>query len=186
MGESLWQKMIDKITTFFVKTKLTSVGSNFRARNPGLIFLGEGSEVHVGSNVLFERHVRISTGTDARIYIGDNTYLGDHSNVLAVKEVRIGNNCSISWHVLFMDTSSHPIGVKGEEPKTIIEPIIVEDNVWVGSRAVILKGVRIGKGAVIANNSVVSKDVPPHTLVGGIPAKVLKENVVWGSNWADE
>lgn len=72
------------------------------------IAFGEGSEVHVGDNVLLERDVRISTGANARVYIGDNSYLGDGCNLLAVKELRIGKNCSISWHVLFMDTSSHP------------------------------------------------------------------------------
>lgn len=169
----------DRYTSWLVKRKLSSCGRNFRGRNPGYFFLGQGAEVHVGDNVLIERRVRISTGENARVYIGDNSYLGDGTNILAVKEVRIGQGCAISWYVLFMDTSSHPFASRGEEPHTRIAPINVQDHVWIGCRAVILKGVTVGEGAVIANNAVVTSDVPPGTLVGGNPARVIKENVIW-------
>lgn len=59
------------------------------------------------------------------------------------------------------------------------KPISIGDHVWIGLNATILKGVTIGEGSVIAAGSVVVKDVPAHTLVGGIPAKVLKENIEW-------
>jgi acetyltransferase-like isoleucine patch superfamily enzyme len=55
----------------------------------------------------------------------------------------------------------------------------VEDHVWIGCRAVILKGVTVGTGAIIANNAVVTKDVPPRTMVAGNPARVIKEDVIW-------
>jgi acetyltransferase-like isoleucine patch superfamily enzyme len=86
----MWQEICDRYTTWRVRRKLTTCGKGLRARNPGLIFLGEGSEVHVGNNVLLERDVRLSTGAGGKIYIGDNSYLGDGCNVLAVKEVTIG------------------------------------------------------------------------------------------------
>lgn len=174
-----WKDFRDRYNTYLVKKKLTSCGKNFRARNPRELFLGEGAEIHVGDNVLLERYVRISMGNNARLYIGDNTYIADFSNLLAVKEIHIGKNCAISWHVLFMDTSSHPLGFSGEAPQTRIAPIHVGDHVWIGCRAVILKGVTIGEGAVVANNAVVTRDVPPRTLVGGNPARVIKEDVVW-------
>jgi len=175
----MFDNIRDRYTTWLVKRQLTSYGKNFRGRNPGYIFLGKGSEVHIGDNVLIEREVRISTGENARIYIGDDTYLGDGTNILAVEEVNIGRGCAISWHVLFMDTSSHPFAVQGQELRTLIEPIRVEDQVWIGCRAVILKGVTVGEGSVIANNAVVTHDVPPRTLVGGNPARVIKEDVIW-------
>lgn len=175
----MFQSLYDRYSTFMVKRQLTSCGANLRARNVGEIFKGKGAEIHVGNNVLLERKVRLSLGDNARIYIGDNTYLGDFCNLLAVKEIRIGKNCAISWHVLFMDTSSHPLGFRGEIPQTKIAPIVVEDHVWIGCRAVILKGVTVGEGAIIANNAVVTKDVPPRTMVAGNPARVIKEDVIW-------
>lgn len=53
---------------------------------------------------------------------------------------------------------------------------MIHDNVWIGTRATILKGVTIGEGAIVAAGAVVTKNVPPHTLVGGVPAKIIKEN----------
>ncbi len=175
----MWQEICDRFTTWRVRKELASCGENLRARNPGEFFLGEGAEVHLGRNVLLERKVRFSLGDNARVYVGDNTYLGDFCNVLAVQEIRIGSGCAVSWHVLFMDTSSHPYGLAGEVPRTLIAPIYIQDHVWIGCRAVILKGVTVGEGAVIANNAVVTRDVPPRALVGGNPARVIKENVVW-------
>ena len=61
----------------------------------------------------------------------------------------------------------------------VSKPIKIGNHVWIGQRATVLKGVTIGDGAVIAAGSIVTRDVPPHSLVGGIPAKVLKENVEW-------
>jgi acetyltransferase-like isoleucine patch superfamily enzyme len=58
-------------------------------------------------------------------------------------------------------------------------PIRVQDHVWIGCRAVILKGVTVGEGAIIANNAVVTKDVPPRTMVAGNPARVIKKDVIW-------
>lgn len=175
----MWKGLYDDYITFLVKRKLASCGTNLRARNPREFFLGKGAEVHVGNNVLLERKVRFSLGENARVYVGDNTYLADFSNVLAIQEVNIGKNCAISWHVLFMDTSSHPFGYKGEIPSTKVAPILVEDHVWIGCRAVILKGVTIGTGAIVANNAIVTKDVPPGTMVAGNPARVIKEDVIW-------
>jgi len=173
------QNISDKVSTFLVKRHLASYGTNLLAKNRGEIFLGKGAEIHVGNNVLLERQVRFSLGDNARVYIGDNTYVSDFSNILALEEISIGKNCAISWHVLFMDTSSHPFGLKGEKPTTKIAPIRVQDHVWIGCRAVILKGVTIGEGAIVANNAVVTKDVPPATLVGGNPARVIKKDVIW-------
>lgn len=176
---NLISNLSDRYSTWRVKKELASCGENFRARNAGEIFQGKGAQIHVGNNVLLERKVRLSLGDNARIYIGDDSYLGDFCNVLAVQEVSIGKDCAISWHVLFMDTSSHPFALKGEIPETKIAPIKIEDHVWIGCRAVILKGVTVGQGAIVANNAVVTKDVPPGTMVAGNPARVIRENVIW-------
>lgn len=172
-------KLWERYSTYRVKQMLTSYGTNFRALNYGRIMTAPGYEIHVGDNVCLEKGVRLSMGPGAKIFIGDNTYLADYAHVLSVDEVRIGKDCAISWHVLFMDTSSHPIAFGNDAAVTRISPITVEDHVWIGCRAVILKGVTIGEGAVVANNAVVTHDVPPRTMVGGNPARVIKEEVSW-------
>lgn len=59
------------------------------------------------------------------------------------------------------------------------KPIVINNHVWIGENSVILKGVTIGEGAVIAASSVVTKDIPPHCIAAGSPAKVIKENIDW-------
>ncbi|MGZ4106010.1 MAG: DapH/DapD/GlmU-related protein, partial [Tumebacillaceae bacterium] len=79
------------------------------------------------------------------------------------------------WDVQLMDTDFHRISANAVNTKKIT----IGNNVWIGCRVMILKGVTIGDGAVIAAGSVITKDVPPYTVVGGNPARVLKENVNW-------
>jgi acetyltransferase-like isoleucine patch superfamily enzyme len=89
--------------------------------------------------------------------------------VIAHVLVDIGRDCRISWDVIIMDDDQHVVPGTDGGPK----PIVIEDNVWIGCRCIILKGVRIGTGAILAAGAVVTKDVPPHAVVGGVPARVI-------------
>lgn len=88
--------------------------------------------------------------------------------------INIGSNCQIGPRVSF-ETVNHELKYCEHHGRNdIILPIVVKDEVWIGCGAIILPGVTIGKGAVIASGAVVTKDVLPMTVVGGIPAKVIK------------
>jgi acetyltransferase-like isoleucine patch superfamily enzyme len=91
-----------------------------------------------------------------------------------MNSISIGEDCAISWDVQFIDSDQHSIDGAGGPA-----PIIVGNHVWIGQRATILKGVRIGDGAAVAAGSVVTKDVAAGTVVGGVPAKVIKTGVTW-------
>ena len=82
----------------------------------------------------------------------------------------------ISEDVIIRDSDNHELLYEGYRKSA---PIWIGDHVWIGMRTMILKGVTIGEGAVIAAGAVVTRDVPPYTLVGGVPAKVIKENIHW-------
>jgi maltose O-acetyltransferase len=102
--------------------------------------------------------------------LGDNTIINRRCTLDGRGGLRLGNNVSISPEVMFI-TSQH----LKDDPDFGVEdrPIVIEDYAWVGSRATLLPGVTIGKGAVVAACAVVARDVPPFTVVGGIPAKVI-------------
>lgn len=114
------------------------------------------------------------------IFIGNNSYIGENSHISACESIKIGNGVLTGRYVYISDnshgngsllqSSMPPI----ERPLYIKGPVVIEDNVWIGERVCILSGVHIGKGAIIAANAVVTKDVPANTIVGGVPAKVLK------------
>ena len=133
--------------------------------------LNEGGEVTVG-NCQFYSGVRMEVSKGAVLRIGKGTYLNRNTVVIAHKLVDIGSNCAISWDVVIMDSDMHFMTPDGVEDN---KPVIIEDNVWIGCRCIILKGVRIGKGAIVAAGAIVTKDVPSYTIVGGVPARVLRE-----------
>ena len=86
------------------------------------------------------------------------------------------NNVAISKGVVIRDSDNHVIDNKY---KDVAKPIIIGDNVWIGLNVTILKGVKIGNGAVIAAGAVVNKDIPGNCLAGGVPAKIIKQNIKW-------
>lgn len=110
--------------------------------------------------------------TPAVLSIGDFTEIGDRTIINASLRVEIGARCSISWDCEICDTDFHRILMKEGAPSPpISEPVIIEDDVWIGTRCMILKGVTIGQGSVIGAGSVVRRDVPPYSLMVGNPAR---------------
>lgn len=162
---------------FFISRKFSKCAGLFRA-GKGVRVLHKNASIEVGRKVQLHRSVKLSAwGSEgfSQIIIGDNTAIGDRTEIHAGKRVEIGSGCNISWDVCIMDRDYHKFNSPTEE----IKPVKIEDNVWIGCNCLILKGVTVGKGAVVAAGSVVTKDVPPGVLVGGNPAKVLKEEVYW-------
>lgn len=162
---------------FFLKLKFAKCGRLFRAGG-GVRILRRNASIEIGRKVQLHRQVKLSAWgneCESKIVIGDNTTIGDRTEIHAGKLVEIGSGCNIAWDVCIMDRDYHKFDSSQEQMK----PVKIEDDVWIGCRALIMKGTTIGKGAVIAAGSVVTKDVPPNTLVGGNPAKILKENIYW-------
>jgi acetyltransferase-like isoleucine patch superfamily enzyme len=125
-------------------------------------------------NVTLGRGTRVKVQAGGRLKIGHNTYLSDNCFISSSTAITIGRDCEISWEVQFLDDDGHKIN--NQEVK---KPIIVGDHVWIGSRATILKGSDIGMGCVVAAGAVVSGKFPPNCLIGGVPARVIRENINW-------
>jgi acetyltransferase-like isoleucine patch superfamily enzyme len=89
--------------------------------------------------------------------------------VIVAQSVHIGGGVKIGWDTIIMDTDLH--GHSGQPTKT--RPVVIEDDVWIGCRAIILKGVRIGEGAVVGAGAIVTNDVPPMAIVASPRAEVI-------------
>lgn len=114
----------------------------------------------------------------ASLTIGRNSYMND-SLIQCAGQITIGDDCAIAGDVLIQDTDFHPmLDEKGEE-RSYVKPINIGNHVWICAKATILKGVTIGDGSVVAAGSVVTRDVPPRCLVGGNPARIIRQNIDW-------
>jgi len=132
-----------------------------------------------------------------KITIGNNCYVGENTYIWSGIDVKIGNGVLIAHNCNIVDTNSHEINhvervesyrkmILEGHPKTIpnvvASPIVIEDYVWISFNVSVLKGVKIGKGAIIAAGAVVTKDIESFTLVAGNPAKVIKKLPEWSEN----
>jgi acetyltransferase-like isoleucine patch superfamily enzyme len=129
-----------------------------------------GGEIVVGS-CAFYPGVRLECWRGARIEIGTGTFLNRNTEVVAAQLVSIGRDCMIGRDVIIMDSDQHPL--PGESFASA--PVRIEDRVWIGARAIVLKGVTIGHDSVIGAGAIVTRDVPPCTVAAGQPARVIRQ-----------
>lgn len=125
-----------------------------------------------GENIYIEPTFRCDYGSN--IHVGENFYANFDCVILDVCKVTIGANCMLAPGV-HIYTATHPLNA--EERNSGAEfgkPVTIGDNVWIGGRTVVNPGVTIGNNAVIASGAVVTKDVPDNVVVGGNPARVIK------------
>lgn len=138
-----------------------SMGKNSKLTVNGTFTVGFGTDIRVFDN--------------AKLELGSG-YFNGFVQIVCADSIKIGNNVAIARDVIIRDTDAHDI-IDGKHEKT--KPVVIGNHVWIGTRAVIMKGVTIGDGAVIAAGAIVTKDVPKNSVVAGVPAKVIKENIEW-------
>lgn len=167
-----WQCLVSR----FKAHRCTVVGPWTRVE--GRLIVNNGGSIILGDRVHIRgTHVPVELGSlpGGKLEIGTRTFINGGVSICAQESVEIGRNCAIGNYTLIMDTDFHDVDDRTQVSKT--SPIFIDDNVWLGAHVIVLKGVRIGRGAVIAAGAVVTKDVPPFTLVGGVPAKIIRKIV---------
>jgi len=131
------------------------------------IFKESGTEVNINKGVYF--------GSGSNICIGNNSSI--EVNCQIANDTTIGNDVMIAPEVVIFSVGHEtsnintPMRLQGNTPA---KPVTIGNNVWIGQRAIILPGVTINEGAIVATGSIVTKDVPKFAIVGGNPAKVIK------------
>lgn len=135
--------------------------------------------IEVADDVVLKEGCRIcACNENAKIKIGKNTTVGYHSFMFASEKIEIGDDCMIGpfSYIVDSDHGKKKDVTMNRQPNETA-PIIIHNDVWIGTGAKILKGVTIGEGAVVAAGAVVKEDVPPYKIVGGIPAKIISERL---------
>lgn len=147
---------------------------SLKNKTPGYVSMSDNSSLVCKGNFTFSSGCRLGVMKNAQLTLGSG-YINYDSKIYCFNKIEIGQNVAISENVIIRDSDNHTI--TGQ--RSVSAPIKICDNVWIGMNATILKGVTVGEGSVVSAGSVVTKDVPAHTLVGGVPAKVLRSDIEW-------
>jgi acetyltransferase-like isoleucine patch superfamily enzyme len=142
------------------------------------LVLNENSKLLIEDDFSMYQGASIFMSPNALLHIKGESFINTNTIINCFLHIEIGKNTYIADDVRIQDSDNHTI-IENGKAKQSSKPIIIGDHVWIGKNAIILKGVTIGNGAIIAAGSVVVKDVPSKALVAGNPAKVIKEQIEW-------
>ena len=138
--------------------------------------------IRIGNGVRILRNVTMSTTPNGKIHIGDNVHIGEGTILFSDIGIRIGDNVIIGPQNVITDFNHGyesveiPINQQGLDRKEVV----IEEDVWIASNCVIIRGVRIGKGSVVAAGAVVHREVSPYSVVGGVPIRLIKKRGMGG------
>lgn len=150
-----------------------------------IVINGENNTIIIEENVKLRKSNIIVRGSNCSVTIGKGTTFGGVRivNVGTGNKVEIGENCLFSDHIEIWASDTHSIFNKKNEQINKEKPIIIGNDVWIGSRVIILKGTEISNGAIVGMGAIVSKNVPEKSISVGVPNRVIKDNVHWTNEY---
>ncbi|MEW6064005.1 acetyltransferase [Desulforamulus profundi] len=157
-----------------------SMGHNLRTGSNAETYL----KMHAESGLIVNGNFKVFYGSSIEVFPGGvltlgNGYINSDCVIACANRITIGDGAAIARGVLIYDSDHHRIIDEQGNQMNPTAPVLIGNHVWIGAGAIILKGVTIGDGAIIAAGAVVTRDVPPGCVAAGNPAKVMKENVDW-------
>jgi acetyltransferase-like isoleucine patch superfamily enzyme len=166
-----------RLCVVFGRIKLWLEGVNYGKglSVEGNVSTDDGSKILLGDYVKLGKDIYLGTWSRGKITVGNNSYIGRWSIILAYESVSIGNDCLIApgCHITDVNHGTASGELMRKQP-LVSKPIRIGNNVWIGAGCSILPGVTIGDGAVVGARAVVTHDVPANAVVAGIPAKIIR------------
>lgn len=146
-----------------------------KVKTCGYLSLAGSASLVCGGTFDISAGCRLGVMDGARLKLGSG-YMNYDCKIYCFQQITIGSGAAISEGVIIRDSDNHAIA--GSD-KPVCAPITIGDGVWIGMNAVILKGVTIGSGSVIAAGALVNSDIPDHCLAAGVPARVIRQGIEW-------
>lgn len=176
-----------------VQKHATFNGTHYNIGPTGAINLADGSnrsDIIIGDYV--DIYGSVNSQNHGKISIGNHTRLGRNAVIQSCESITIGSHVAIAREVVISDNSTHPSSALFRKVKSMLPPnstvhlwrfsahkaVVIKDNVWIGERSRICKGVTIGENSIIAANSVVTKDVPDNSIAAGNPARIVRDGII--------
>ena len=141
-----------------------------------VLVVSEHASLEVYGNFKIFSGATVYVNRNAKLTLGSG-YINNNVTLHCFEKIDIGEDVAIADNVTIRDSDNHRI--TSEENYKMTQPISIGNHVWIGINVTILKGVKIGDGAIIAAGAVVTRDVPAGCLAAGVPARVIKNNVSW-------
>lgn len=145
------------------------VWGKLSVRNAGYMYVGNRAQI-----VSTITPTELLTAENGRLTIGERTYINYGCSIAAIDSVTIGPNCNIGTYVIIMDNQFHRLEPERRLEIPESEPIVIEENVWLGARVIVMPGVTIGAGSAVGAGSIVTRNIPPRSVAVGTPAKVIR------------
>lgn len=142
----------------------------------GLLHVAKGGLLQLGGDIRIAGSARLEV--TGELVIGSHTRIGVNARILATSHIAIGEGVAMGPECMILDSDLHGLAIGGEH-RAMTAPVTIGDHVWIGSRCTFLKGAIVGEGSVVAAGSVVTGEIPPGVVAGGIPARVLATEAEW-------
>lgn len=168
------KELFNKLWRWKLKQQGVTLGNNVTFEGP--VEIGNGKNIKIGNNVKLGKEVTLAPYKNGFLEIGNNTYIGRYTIIIAYEKVIIGAHTLISPFNYIIDLD-HGMAKNRliREQQYNSKPIYIGNDVWIGVRGVVLKGVTIGDGAIIGGGGVVTNDIPRYAIAVGVPARVVKK-----------
>ena len=147
------------------------LGKNGRS---SILRMDNNAALNVNGNFSFMYGADVILFSGATLTLGKDSFINSDCKIRCHKAITIGDGCAISHDFTVMDSDAHYLNGDNHT-----NPVYIGNHVWIGTRVTVLSGVTIGDGAVIAAGALVTNDVPSGSLVAGVPAKVVKNDITW-------
>jgi acetyltransferase-like isoleucine patch superfamily enzyme len=149
------------------------VGRGARVGRGCRLLIDRGARLRLGQGCEIDDGTTIAVYANARIVLGAGSFVGHHATIAACESVQVGNGVFVADMVSIRD-HDHEVGRSPSSGAMTITPVVVGDDVWIGSKATLLRGADVGAGAIVGANAVVRGSVPARSVVAGVPARVIR------------
>lgn len=186
-GTSAYATLREYFNKVYLGVKAVSLYSRYKLQYGGLVKMSiinsikgnlfidilENGRLVIGKFMMTAGPCYLKVLDNANLIIGDRVFFNHNCSVTCAKRIEIGTGCNIANNVVIVD-HDHNIGAYGVVEGLCSSAVKIGNNVWLGANVVVLKGVTIGEGSIVAAGAVVRSAIPPYELWGGVPAKKIK------------
>ena len=172
-----YANLMSRLLIAHLRARGALIGKNFQIRKKSTISIAKGGTLTIGDDVVVDQMTDIIVLANAKIVIGNRTYIGKRNIISAGEKIEIGSDVMIAHHVSINDThhgfSRKDVPMRGQDP--VFEPISIGNDVWIATCVTVVPGASVANRSIVAAHAVVTHRFEENSMLGGVPAKLIKK-----------